>query len=75
MWSRLRVVLPTAMVMARPLPASYMARSVTTARRVWPSKEASYHWARSVPVSCRGRGSGKPGEPASRLPSASVTLR
>ena len=45
MASRLPVVLPTAMVMARAPATSYIARSVTTARTGNPRMRASYHCA------------------------------
>jgi hypothetical protein len=49
-WSRLPVVLATAMVMACAPATSYMARSVRTARTGRPSIRASYHCARSGPA-------------------------
>ena len=75
MWSRLRSVLPTAMVMSRAPPISYIERVVTTARSGRPANSASYHWARSTPSGLRRAGSGKSGEPASTSPLAPVTLR
>ena len=74
-WSRLRVVLATAMVISRAPPASYMARRVTTARIGRPCKAVSYHWARSGPRSASGWGSGKSALPASTCPSVPITLR
>jgi len=43
MWSRLRVVFPTAMVTSAPPPTSYIARWVTTARNRRPLNSVSYH--------------------------------